>query len=64
MKLIKEDAILQKIVFDELHGLNINPNDFEFYLTGEGDKIYIIPTSQKPLKVILDEFFLRTKIEN
>lgn len=48
-----EEKILQKLL-EELRKKNINLNVYEFYLTDEGDKVYMIKHENipKPIKLI------------
>lgn len=50
-----EEKILQELL-EELRKKNINPNVYEFYLTDEGDKIYMIKHENipKPIKLIFE----------
>lgn len=52
-KLTFEEEILQELI-NALRKEGINPNDYKFYSTDEGDKIYMIKneTIPKPIKVI------------
>lgn len=55
-KLTLEEEILQKLI-DTLRKKHINPNAYEFYLTDEGDKIYMIEHEKipKPIKILFEK---------
>lgn len=50
-----EDKIVQELS-EELRKININPNACLFYLTDEGDKIYMIKREDipKPIKILFE----------
>lgn len=54
-KLTLEEEIFQELI-GALRKENINPNDYEFYLTDEGDKVYMIKHENipKPIKILLE----------
>lgn len=55
-KLTLEEEILQELI-DTLRKKHINPNAYEFYLTDEGDKIYMIEHEKipKPIKILFEK---------
>lgn len=50
-----EEEMFQELI-DVLRKKDINPNAYEFYLTDEGDKVYMIEHEKipKPIKVIFE----------